>query len=88
MGYLSSRATCALRPVHPELRTLNGAPGGSLSGQNETLAPQQRHPYSITSSARVSSVSGTVRPNALAVLRLIDLVGAQAIAVNEASALA
>ena len=36
-------------------------------------------PYSITSSARVSSVGGTVRPSALAVLRLITssyLVGA------------
>ena len=28
--------------------------------------------YSITSSARASSVGGTVRPSALAVLRLID----------------
>lgn len=30
-----------------------------------------RGPYSITSSARASSVAGTVRPSALAVLRLI-----------------
>ena len=32
---------------------------------------QQGSPYSITSSARASSVGGTVRPSALAVLRLI-----------------
>jgi hypothetical protein len=30
------------------------------------------HPYSITSSARASSVGGTVRPSAFEVVRLID----------------
>ena len=35
-----------------------------------TMPPSAR--YSITSSARASSVGGTVRPSALAVLRLID----------------
>ena len=42
--------------------------------QRDELAP----PHSITSSARASSVGGTVRPSALAVLRLItssNLVG-------------
>src|SRR5262249_33937794 len=46
---------------------------GTAEKANE-LAP----PHSITSSARASSVSGTVRPSALAVLRLItssNLVG-------------
>ena len=36
--------------------------------QRDELAP----PHSITSSARASSVGGTSRPSALAVLRLID----------------
>src|SRR5215510_695263 len=38
-----------------------------------TLMPQGGHPpyHSITSSARASSVSGTVRPSALAVLTLM-----------------
>ena len=43
--------------------------------QRDELAP----PHSITSSARASSVAGTSRPSALAVLRLItssNLVGA------------
>ena len=36
----------------------------------ETRAPQQLHPYSITSSARASSVGGMSRPRVFAVLRL------------------
>src|SRR3954454_14142034 len=36
-----------------------------------THAPQQTADHSITSSARASSVAGTSRPSALAVLRLI-----------------
>jgi hypothetical protein len=39
--------------------------------QQETRAPQQLAAYSITSSARASSVGGTSRPSDLAVLRLI-----------------
>src|SRR5262245_41308582 len=39
--------------------------------QKATYAPQQKRPYSITSSARVSRLGGTVRPSVLAVLRLI-----------------
>ena len=38
--------------------------------QEATYAVQQIAAYSITSSARASSVGGTVRPSALAVLRL------------------
>jgi hypothetical protein len=47
-------------------------------GQIRTLAVQQTISYSITSSAMASSDGGTVRPSALAVLRLItssNLVG-------------
>src|SRR5882757_5873794 len=40
-------------------------------GHKRTHAPQQGARYSITSSARPSSVGGTVRPRAFAVLRLI-----------------
>ena len=46
--------------------------------QQETHAPHKRHSYSITSSARASSVGGTMRPSILAVLRLMtssNLVG-------------
>ena len=42
-------------------------------GQELTHALQQTDCYSITSSARESSVGGTVRPSALAVLRLITV---------------
>src|SRR5260221_2077259 len=48
--------------------------GGHASEQRDELAPV----HSITSSARASSVSGTVRPSAFAVLRLMtssNLVG-------------
>ena len=41
-----------------------------LSCQMPLRASQQTTLYSITSSARVMSVGGTVRPSALAVLRL------------------
>src|SRR5262245_26342567 len=48
--------------------------------QSRPFAPQQNDPiYSITSSARASSVGGTVKPSAFAVLRLMTssyLVGA------------
>src|SRR5713101_2134907 len=46
--------------------------------QQETHALQQQHPHSITSSARASSVGGTVSLRALAVVRLMtrsNLVG-------------
>ena len=45
--------------------------GLSISCQKRTNAPQQKHSYSIISSARASSVGGTVRPSIRAVLRLI-----------------
>ena len=43
---------------------------GAKSGCEQT---QQRSPYSITSSARASSVAGTSRPSALPVLRLMTV---------------
>src|SRR6266516_492220 len=48
-------------------------PGDSSKYQFGTSMPQGGHPphHSITSSARASSVGGTSRPSALAVLRLI-----------------
>src|SRR5262249_12343416 len=49
------------------LRARRKGPRGSAAKQRDELAP----PHSITSSARPSSGSGTVRPSALAVLRLI-----------------
>ena len=58
------------------LRARRERPRGSRAAeQRDELAP----PHSITSSARASSVGGTVRPSAFAVLRLITssyLVGA------------
>jgi hypothetical protein len=66
-------------PFHP----LHGVPCGSFAdrsgemGHGRTIplgdiaALQQTTPHSITSSARESSEGGTVRPRALAVLRLI-----------------
>jgi hypothetical protein len=44
---------------------------GPVRCQNRTRAPQQKPDYSITSSARASSIGGTSRPSALAALRLI-----------------
>ena len=49
------------------LRLRRERPSGSSANSNNELAP----PHSITSSAVTSSVEGTLRPSALAVLRLI-----------------
>jgi hypothetical protein len=43
----------------------------STLGQKQTHALQQQHRYSITSSARPTSVLGTVMPSALALLRFM-----------------
>src|SRR5262249_4739131 len=54
-----------LRPRHQRPRRCRGADAG------EEFAPSHELPrYSITSSARTSTVSGTVRPSALAVFML------------------
>ena len=60
------------RPRRISLRPLDAREGrqrGSARGQMQKSPAGKFH--SITSSARPSSVSGTVRPSALAVLRLM-----------------
>ena len=63
------------RPASPPVRTRRERPRDRCTAeQRDELAPI----HSITSSASASSLSGTVRPSALAVLRLIlsaNLVG-------------
>src|SRR5262249_36791451 len=70
---------CIIRAPHPYddlphplalLRTRRERPGRRAAEQRDEFAAFHVHAHSITSSARPSSVSGTVRPNALAVLRL------------------
>ena len=51
------------------LRARRHRPRGRAAESRDELAPFH---HSITSSARASSVGGTSRPSALAVLRLID----------------
>src|SRR4029450_12685567 len=62
------------------LRARRERPGCSHAAeQRDELAPSHPRAHSITSSARASSVDGTSRPSACAVLRLITssyLVGA------------
>ena len=67
-----------LLPVFPWKRTSSGPVAMSQRCQQETYASQQIASYSITSSARATSVGGTTRPRALAVFILItssNLVG-------------
>jgi hypothetical protein len=59
-------------PVFPDQRTSPKSVGMSQRCHNRTRAPLQTASYSITSSARLTSVCGTVRPRAFAVLRLIS----------------
>ena len=64
-----------LQAVISDLQRTAGPYRCAISGREQ---PQQTDRYSITSSARASSVGGTSRPSALAVLRLItssNLVG-------------
>ena len=65
-----------------DINPLKRPPEGLLCAMNGTRAAQQdtreNHSYSITSSARPSSIAGISRPSAFAVLRLIlssNLVG-------------
>ncbi len=55
-----------------ELKVPHGSDLSALAGRLGQLRPNCGHPffYSITSSARVSSAGGMLRPSALAVLRL------------------
>src|SRR5262249_2017484 len=52
------------------LRARSERPRGRTPEQRDELASLQLGAHSITSSARVSSVGGTVMPSALAVIRL------------------
>ena len=76
---------CTLRVRRRRRLTQHSLPGGLLGLTWAGLAPADRasfagaFAYSITSSARASSVGGTSRPSAFAVLRLMtssNLVGA------------
>src|SRR5215471_4198560 len=60
------------------LRARRERPRGRTAEQRDEIAPLHLRGYSITSSARASSVGGTVRPSAFAALRLMtssNLVG-------------
>ncbi len=64
--------------IRPPLRGKSGRSAGAAEGPSLTHMRHSANPYSITSSARASSKGGTVKPSALAVLRLItssNLVG-------------
>jgi hypothetical protein len=65
--------------LYPRKRTFAHAIRMSALCQKQTHALQQTAAYSITSSAAACNVRGTVRPSALAVLRLMtksNLLGA------------
>jgi len=58
-------------PLYPQKRTFVAATGTSALCQKRTRAPQQKHHYSMTSSASCCRSDGKLRPSALAVLKLI-----------------
>jgi hypothetical protein len=57
-------------PLYPRKRTLVERVVMSALCQKQTHAAQQKDRYSITSSARMSSVGGKARPSAFAVMAL------------------
>jgi hypothetical protein len=66
-------------PIYPDNRTSSVSAALSQKGQKRHWQSSKIASYSMTSSARASSVGETVKPSALAVLRLITnsyLVGA------------
>jgi hypothetical protein len=72
LGVKSGRDALKFRcPLYPRKRTFITAIGMSALGHKRTHAAQQIASYSITSSAIASTPDGLVRPNALAVLRLM-----------------
>ena len=78
-GWASARTAVFAWSASGQKRTFPVVSAMSALCYERTHALQQMAPYSITSSARESSVGGKVRPSALAVLRLIAssyLVGA------------
>src|SRR6516225_12302773 len=64
------RGTSGQCPLYPQKRTLEISHGMSALCQKQTHALQQNASYSITSSAATSRPGDTVRPRALAALRL------------------
>jgi hypothetical protein len=64
---LSVGFTFGPSPLCPRKRTNNRCLGKPALCQLRLGAPQQKHRYSIISSARASSVGGTSRPSAFAV---------------------
>jgi len=72
MSHVGQKAKCL------KDRMFSGLPRGTdIAGPAQHVAnvpkPEVGGPYSITSSARASSVGGIVKPIALAVLRLITI---------------
>src|SRR5882724_10480685 len=68
---LGSRATQSRLPLFPPQQTLLSPAVTSEKCHERTHAAHKLHFYSISSSARPLSASGTVIPSAFAVLRLI-----------------
>ena len=58
-------------PLCPIERTSMGRAGTSLMGHGRLMQRSKRYSYSITSSARATSVAGSSRPSVLAVFRLM-----------------
>jgi hypothetical protein len=87
-GHSHRSGGAAFTSVLPDNRTSSASVGMSQRCQQETHAPQQQHRYSITSSARASSAGGTVRPRALAVLRLMTNLYVDACSTGKSAGLA
>ena len=78
LGYLRRRFKGApSTSLYPQLQTWSGVGANDAMG-HLTMRRSKQHAYSITSSARASTIRGTLRPRAFAVLRLMissNLVG-------------
>src|SRR4051794_30305307 len=70
-GQNRKSASARLTSTVPLKADIDCAVGTSVLCHKRTHAPHKRQPYSITSSARVSSVGGTMTPSAFAVFKLI-----------------
>src|SRR5215813_11659008 len=58
-------------PVHPDEQTFSVSVDMSQRCRSGLMRCSKPQPHSMTSSARASSVGGTVRPSVVAVLRLV-----------------
>ena len=76
---LVPRPAVLMSVIPQQTATMPGGRSGSVECHEETHARQQVPSYSMISSARASSVGGTVTPSALAVFRCY---GADEIGVN------